>query len=246
MVSDGSGIFPVRKIPDDIPLSYPLGITGITGVTAHIGMSTLGRVQASDTVVVSSAAGATGSAAAQIAKLRGARVIGIAGGREKCAWLTDVLRLDAAIDYRAADVGTALKQLCPDGVNLYYDNVGADMLDAVALQMAARGRLILCGATAAYSSWPAFKHSWLLLMRRLSMQGFLISDHMDAFESASAELTEWVRAGRLVAAEDVVEGLEHAPRAFGRLFEHKNLGKQLVLVADAPLALGPSAVRHRD
>lgn len=243
--SDGSGIFPVRKIPDDIPLSYPLGVTGITGMTAHIGMVTLGAVRAGDTVVVSTAAGATGSAAAQIAKLRGARVIGIAGGPEKCAWLEQSLRLNGAIDYRSGDVGAKLQKLCPEGVSLYFDNVGGEVLDALVLNMAERGRIILCGAISTYATLAPLKHPMVLLMRRLSLRGFLIFDHRELFQPATDELTQWVREGRLVVAEDVVEGLEHAPLALGRLFGHKNRGKQLVLVADAPLALGPGAVRHQ-
>jgi NADPH-dependent curcumin reductase len=245
-VSDGSGIFPVRKIPPGIPLSYPLGVTGITGVTAWLGMVELGCVKASDTVVVSTAAGATGSVAAQIGKLTSARVIGIAGGPEKCALLTGSLGLDGAIDYRQGAIGQALEALCPKGIDLYFDNVGGELLDAVLLKMAPLGRVIICGATSQYTGrmTPLAHSSMMLLYRRLSMQGFLIFDHMDCFQAASDALTGWVREQRLVAHEDVVEGLEHAPRALGRLLEGKNIGKQLVLVAEAPLALGPWATRH--
>lgn len=244
VISDGFGIFPVRRIPDDIPLSYPLGATGINGVTAHLGMVTFGAVKAGDTVVVSTAAGATGSIASQIAKLRGARVIGIAGGPEKCAWLKQSLGLDGAIDYHT-NVSAALQQLCPDGVNLYFDNVGGEVLDAVVFNMAEHGRIILCGAISTYGNLAPFKHPMIVLMRRLSLQGFLIFDHRDRFQTAADELTQCVREGRLVVAEDVVEGLEYAPLALRRLFGHKNRGKQLVLIADAPLALGPGAVRHQ-
>jgi NADPH-dependent curcumin reductase len=246
VTSDGSGIFPVRKIPADLPLSYPLGVTGITGVTAYLGMVELGRVQASDTVVVSTAAGATGSAAAQIAKFNGARVIGIAGGPEKCEWLQTALKLDGVIDYRKGSVVVALEALCPKGVDLYFDNVGGDVLDSLLLAMAERGRVMMCGATSQYASaWTPLKHAMMLNYRRLSLRGYLIFDHLDRFDAASEALTQWVRQGRLIAREDVVEGLEHAPVALGRLLEGKNIGKQLVLVADGPRVLGPHATRHR-
>jgi NADPH-dependent curcumin reductase len=246
VTSDGSGIFPVAKIPADIPLSYPLGVTGITGVTAWIGIIELGVVRASDTVVVSTAAGATGSIAAQIAKLQGARVIGIAGGPEKCAWLTEGLRLDGAIDYRQGEVAAALDTLCPNGVDLYFDNVGGELCDALLSKMALRGRVILCGATSQYTRpSPIRSGTMSLLFRRLTMQGFLIFDHMERFGTASEALTSWVRKDQLIAREDVIEGLENAPTALGRLLEGKNVGKQLVLIEDAPLALGPFAKRQR-
>lgn len=246
VTSDGSGIFPVAKIPSDIPLSYPLGVTGITGVTAWIGMVELGSVRASDTVVVSTAAGATGSVAAQIAKLHGARVIGIAGGPEKCAWLTEGLTLDGAIDYRQGGVAAALDALCPNGVDLYFDNVGGELYDTLLSKMAVRGRVILCGATSQYTRpSPSRPGTMPLLVRRLSLQGFLIFDHLERFATASEALTRWVREEQLIAREDVIEGLENAPAALGRLLEGKNVGKQLVLLEDAPLALGPFATRHR-
>jgi hypothetical protein len=138
-----------------------------------------------------------------------------------------------------------LQQLCPGGVDLYFDNVGGEVLDVLLLNMAMHGRIILCGATSTYRAWAPLKTPIMLLIRRVSMQGFLIFDHPELFDPASAELTQWVREQRLVVPEDAIEGLEHAPRALARLFERKNLGKQLVLVADAPRALGPLAIRHR-
>jgi NADPH-dependent curcumin reductase CurA len=202
-------------------------------------MLDLGRPRAGETVVVSAAAGATGSVAAQLAKLRGARVIGIAGGPEKCAWLMGELKLDAAIDYKNEDVGARLKELCPKGVDVYFDNVGGAITDQVMFFMARGGRIVLCGIIShghGAEPTPPLHNTPLLMFRSVTLMGFLIFNHMDRFAQASADLLAWVREGALIAREDVVDGLENAPLALRRLFEGKNCGKQLVKVAD-PLPL---------
>jgi NADPH-dependent curcumin reductase CurA len=234
------GLFPLSKIHPDVPITYPLGVTGITGVTAYIGMLDLGRPEPGQTVVVSAAAGATGSVAAQLAKLRGARVIGIAGGPNKCRWLTDGLSLDAAIDYKHEDVPARLRELCPDGIDVYYDNVGGALTDAIVRMMALFGRIVLCGIISqghGRQPLPPLHNTLFLMLRSVSVTGFLIFNHMERFAAASEQLLSWVRQGSLVAREDVMHGLENAPLALRRLFEGKNFGKQLVKVAD-PIALG--------
>lgn len=228
-ISDGSGILPLAHIPDDIPLSYPLGLTGISGVTAHLGMIEIGRVAVGDTVVVSSAAGATGSVAAQLARNRGARVIGIAGGADKCRWLLDGLQLTAAIDYKSGELEQRLAEHCPNGIDVYFDNVGGPTLDAVLGRMADHGRIALCGATSLYGgSSASLQHGLMILARRLTVRGFVIMDHRDRFAAISAELTAAARSGQLTTREDIAQGLEAAPSALLRLLEGKNIGKQLV------------------
>lgn len=239
-VSDGGGVFPLRKVPRGMPITYPLGVTGITGVTAYLGMCDFAQPVPGETVVVSGAAGATGSIAAQLAKIRGARVIGIAGGPEKCAWLTQELGLDAAIDYKRDDIKARLRQLCPDRVQVYYDNVGGDMLNVLLRAMARHGRIISCGVIAQGHGLDAaepIKDPGLIMFRSLTLRGFLIFNHMERFDAASEALWGWVREGRLVVREEAVDGLENAPLALGRLFEGANTGKQLVRVAELDPAL---------
>jgi NADPH-dependent curcumin reductase len=233
-ISDGDGILPLAPVPADIPLSYPLSVTGINGVTAHLGVVDIGGVRAGETVVISTAAGATGSAAAQIARSCGARVIGIAGGKKKCEWLTRGLELAGAIDYKNEDVEARLDELCGGGVDFYFDNVGGPTLDTVLARMAANGRIALCGATSQYGGTPTpLRNGMAMLARTLTVRGMLLMNHLDRFAAISAELTEAARAGSLVAKEDVLHGLENAPGALLRLFEGKNLGKQLVVLEDA-------------
>jgi NADPH-dependent curcumin reductase CurA len=239
-VSDGGGVFPLRKVPRGMPITYPLGVTGITGVTAYLGMCDFARPVPGETVVVSGAAGATGSIAAQLAKICGARVIGIAGGPEKCAWLTEELGLDAAIDYKREDIHGRLRELCPGRVQVYYDNVGGEMLNVLLRAMARHGRVISCGVIAQGHGLEAaepIRDPGLIMFRSLTLRGFLIFNHMERFDAASDALWSWVREGRLVVREDVIDGLENAPTALRRLFEGANMGKQLVRVAEPDPAL---------
>ncbi|HBZ72297.1 MAG TPA: NADP-dependent oxidoreductase [Deltaproteobacteria bacterium] len=237
-VSDGRGLLPVSKLPPGVPLTWPLGVLGITALTAYFGLLDLGKPKAGETVVVSGAAGATGSVAAQIAKLKGCRVIGIAGGRDKCAWLRDEAGLDAAIDYKAEDVGSRLRDLCPRSVEIYFDNVGGEILDAVLAQIATRARIVLCGGISGYNASeppPGPRNYMNLVIQRARMEGFIVLDYAARFGEAVRELAAWVTSGKIKHQEDVQVGLENAPRTLLRLFEGKNLGKQLLKVSEPPL-----------
>ena len=236
--SERGGLMPPTKIPADASLTWPLGVLGVTGLTAYFGILDVGRPQKGDTCVVSGAAGATGSIAGQIAKLKGCRVIGIAGGPEKCGWLTGEAHYDAAIDYKAEDVDARLRELCPDGIDLYFDNVGGDILDAALAHIAQNARVVLCGGISRYNATeppPGPKNYMNLVIQRARMEGFIVIDYADRFADAAREMTGWITSGTLTFQEDVQEGFENAPRTFLRLFEGKNVGKQLLKIAEPPL-----------
>lgn len=236
--TDGRGVLPMNKVPPGVPLTVPLGPLGVTGMTAYFGLLDVGRPQAGEAVVVSAAAGATGSVAGQIAKIKGCRAIGIAGGEEKCGWVTGEAGFDAAIDYKSEDVLSRLKELCPDGINVYFDNVGGPILEAALENLAMNARVVLCGAISTYNAAeppPGPRNYLQLLMTRSRMQGFIVIDYFDRLMEAVNDLADWLMGGRLKYREDIVEGLERAPQALLRLFEGKNLGKQLVKIADPPL-----------
>jgi NADPH-dependent curcumin reductase CurA len=222
----------MQPLPAGVPPTTALGVFGITGMTAYFGMLEVGRVAEGDVVVVSGAAGATGSTAGQIARLKGAaKVIGIAGGPQKCAWIVDELGFDEAIDYKAGDVQSRLREAAPDGIDLYFDNVGGEILDACLANLALRGRIALCGAISSYNDrgrafGPA--NYRMLIVRRGRMEGFLILDFFDRFPQAQAEMGAWVAAGEIKSAEHVVDGLEHAPDALNLLFTGGNTGKLIV------------------
>ncbi len=222
------------KLAPGVEPRLAMGVLGITGLTAYFGLLDLGRPQAGETVVVSGAAGATGSIAGQIARVKGSRVIGIAGGPDKCAWLTKEARFDAAIDYKRDDVGARLRELAPKGVDVYFDNVGGEILDAVLAQIRMKARIVLCGGISGYNEAtppPGPRNLMNLVIQRARMEGFIVIDYAARFAQGRAELARWLAEGELVHQEDVVEGLENAPRALLRLFEGKNLGKQLVRVS---------------
>jgi NADPH-dependent curcumin reductase CurA len=224
----------LQALPPGIPPTTALGVFGITGMTAYFGLTDVGKVKEGDVVVVSGAAGATGSTAGQIARLKGAaKVIGIAGGPEKCAWIVDELGFDEAIDYKAGDVGSRLHRAAPDGIDLYFDNVGGPILDACLANLALRGRIVLCGAISSYNAGsdaagPA--NYSMLIIRRGRMEGFIILDYFDRFPQAQAEMGAWLAAGEIKSAEHIVEGLEHAPDALNLLFTGGNTGKVIVKV----------------
>ena len=210
----------------------------MTGLTAYFGILDVGQPKEGDTCVVSGAAGATGSVAGQIAKLKGCRVIGIAGGPEKCGWLTREAHYDAAIDYKSEDVDARLRELCPDGIDLYFDNVGGDVLDAALAHIAQNARVVLCGGISRYNATeppPGPKNYLNLVIQRARMEGFIVIDYADRFATAAREITDWITGGKLTFQEDVQEGFENAPRTFLRLFEGKNVGKQLLKIAEPPL-----------
>jgi NADPH-dependent curcumin reductase CurA len=230
----GGGLFGAGKVPAGLDPKLLMGVLGVTGLTAYFGLLDLGQPKAGETVVVSGAAGATGSIAGQIARLQGCRVIGIAGGPDKCAWLTKEARFDAAIDYKRENVGVRLAQLAPQGVDVFFDNVGGDILDAVLAQIRMKARVVLCGGISAYNEVeppPGPRNLMNLVIQRGRMEGFIVIDYAARFGEAREVLKRWVDAGELAHQEDIVVGIERAPEALLRLFTGKNLGKQLIQVA---------------
>lgn len=222
------------KLPAGIPVTLAMSALGGTGMTAYFGLLEIGKPKAGETVVVSGAAGATGSMVGQIAKIKGCRVVGIAGGAEKCAWIKE-LGFDAAIDYKSEDVAARLRELCPKGIDVYFDNVGGEILDAALMRLAMRGRVVLCGAISQYnaSEPPAGpKHYLNLLIQRGRMEGFIILDYVSRFGEAAKELGAWVAEGKIKDRVDVIQGFENAPKALARLFKGENIGKQLVQIAE--------------
>jgi len=224
----------MQALPPGISPTLALSAFGTTGMTAYFGLIDVGQVKEGDVVVVSGAAGATGSTAGQIAKAKGAsKVIGIAGGPEKCAFIADELGFDETIDYKAGDVGRRLHELAPDGIDLYFDNVGGEILDACLANIAMRGRVVLCGAISSYndrgaSTGPA--NYRMLIVRRGRMQGFIILDYLDRFPEAQAEMAGWLASGAVKSSEHIVAGLENAPEALNLLFTGGNTGKVIVEV----------------
>jgi NADPH-dependent curcumin reductase CurA len=240
LLTDGGGLLPIAKLPKDVDIPLAMSVLGLTGVTAYFGLLEVGRPRAGETVVVSGAAGATGSVVGQIAKIQGCRVVGIAGGPDKCAWLTAEAGFDAAIDYKAEAVDRRLAELCPEGIDLFFDNVGGEILDAALANLAMHGRVVICGAISVYNEKappPGPRNYLSLLTRRGRMEGFLVLDYMERASEAVAALSGWVREGKLRYEVDLQEGLEKAPATLLRLFEGKNRGKQLLRIADPPLPL---------
>jgi NADPH-dependent curcumin reductase CurA len=224
----------MQSLPAGVSPTIALGLFGVTGMTAYFGLLDVGRVKEGDVVVISGAAGATGSTAGQIAKIKGAqKVIGIAGGPEKCGWIAEELGFDATIDYKGEDVAARLRELAPEGIDLYFDNVGGEILDACLAQLALRGRVVLCGAISSYNdrnaiTGPANYRN--LIVRRGRMEGFIILDYLDRFPEGQAEMAGWLSSGQIKAAEHIVEGLERAPEALNLLFTGGNTGKVIVQV----------------
>jgi NADPH-dependent curcumin reductase CurA len=232
-VSDGNGALPVTKVPDGVPPTMPLGVLGITSLTAYFGLKEIAKPKAGETVVVSGAAGATGSVVGQLASHWGCRVIGIAGGPEKCAWLTDELGFDAAIDYKAGEVSKRLRELCPKGLDVFFDNVGGEILEAALANLAWHARVVLCGAISNYNAEvPHGPRNYMnLLVRRSRMEGFVVFDYFPRTDEAMAELVPMVMNGTLRHREDIREGLETAPQALVDLYTGANKGKLLVKIA---------------
>jgi hypothetical protein len=221
-------------LPDGIDPLDALSVYGVTGMTAYFGLLDIGRPQDGDTVLVSGAAGATGSIVGQIAKLLDCRVVGIAGGPDKCRSLVDELGFDAAIDYRNDDVSARIGELCPDGVDIFFDNVGGDILEAALDHLALGARVVLCGAISTYNDVeprPGPRNLMSLVVQRSRMEGFLLLDYADRFAEAALQLAVWVGEGKIRHRVDVVDGLAHAPDALDRLFNGANTGKVVVRVA---------------
>lgn len=221
----------VTVVPNDELLTARLGPLGGTGLTAYFGLVRHGRPEPGDTLVVSGAAGATGSVVGQIGKIMGCRVIGIAGGPEKCAWLVDELGFDAAIDYRNESVKQRLKATCPSGVNVFFDNVGGDILNDTLARVALHARVVICGGISRYQSEqlpPGPANYMNLVFQRATMRGFLMSDHTQDAPMALERLTAWISSGAVKYKEDIQTGFENAPVTLLRLFSGANFGKQLL------------------
>jgi NADPH-dependent curcumin reductase CurA len=222
-------------VPPGIPAEDMLSIYGATGVTAYFGLLELGEPQPGETVVVSGAAGGVGSVAGQLARIAGAgKVVGIAGTDEKCRWVVDDLGFDACINYKTEDVPSRLRELCPDGIDVFFDNVGGEILDAVLDQIALRARVVLCGAISTYTldDAPGIRNYFKLVTQRGRMEGFIILDYLDRFAEAIMALVPWVAEGRLRYAVEVVDGLEQAPETLNRLFTGDHAGKLVIRVAE--------------
>jgi len=232
-ISDGKDI--VKVDPRVAPLPVFLGTLGMPGMTAYFGLLDIGQPKEGETVVVSGAAGAVGTVVGQIAKIRGCRAIGIAGGQDKCRWIVDELGFDAAIDYKHEEVGAALKRHCAKGVDVYFDNVGGDILDAVLARLARNARVIICGAISQYNTTAPVKgpgNYLSLLVNRAMMKGMVVFDYADRYHLAAREMAGWMAQGKLKARTDVSVGLENFPEALLKLFKGENTGKLVLKVAD--------------
>ena len=229
-LSDGKGL---RKIdPAMGPVSWSLGVLGMVGLTAYVALLDIGKPKGGETVVVSAAAGAVGSLAGQIAKIAGCRVVGTAGSDEKCAYVTGELGFDACINYNTADLNAALKEACPNGIDVYVDNVGGAVLEAVLRRLNLHARIPLVGLISQYNATrPApGPNLGALIVSRALIQGMLVFDHMHRMPDFLRDMAQWLREGRIKYREDVVDGLENAPRAFVGLFKGENIGKRIVKV----------------
>jgi hypothetical protein len=233
-ISEGKGLIEVD--PRVAPLPTFLNVLGMTGMTAYFGLLETGQPQPGDTVVVSAAAGAVGSIVGQLAKIKGCRAVGIAGGADKCRYLVADLGFDAAIDYKSEDVTAALRKSCPQGINIYFDNVGGDILEAALANLARGAHIVICGAISQYNNTGPVQgpRNYLsLVVHRATMKGMLVFDYADRYAQAAQEMAGWMAAGKLKSREDIVEGLETFPDTFLKLFKGENLGKLILkVVAD--------------
>ena len=242
-ISDGKGLRSVD--PSIAPISTALGILGMPGLTGYVGLLDIGQPKERETVVVSAATGAVGSLVGQIAKLKGCRVVGVAGAAEKCRYAVDALGLDACVSHRDADLAGTLKDACPDGIDVYYENVGGKVLDAVLGLMNVHGRIPVCGGIAHYNDTapppgpnrlPGTMR--IILTRRLTVRGFIIFDHHHRIPDFQRDVSGWLREGRIVYREDVVDGIDNAVEAFLGLLRGENFGKLIVRISDDPTVGG--------
>jgi NADPH-dependent curcumin reductase CurA len=226
---------PMTKLPGGMPIPIPalLSVCGATGLTAYFGLTDLATPKAGETLLVSAASGAVGSVVGQIGKILGLRVVGVTGGPEKCRYLTGELGFDAAVDYRAADFQAQLAAATPDGIDINFENVGGTIMDAVMHRMNLFSRLVLCGLISGYNEGEASPGDFtLVLMKRMTVRGFIILDYAPRFGEGVMQLMQWLMAGQLKHQETVVEKLENAPTALNRLFDGDKLGKLMIKVAD--------------
>ena len=220
--------------PKLVPLPVYVGALGVTGLTAYFGLLEVGQIKAGDTVVISGAAGATGMVAGQIAKIKGCRAIGIAGGPEKCGYIVEELGFDGAIDYKNESVPEGLRKHCPKGVNVYFDNVGGQILDDVLAQIARGARVVICGAISQYNTTTGIKgpaNYLSLLVNSARMEGFIVFNYQARYGEAAREMAGWMMAGKLKSHEDIVDGFETFPDTLLKLFRGENLGKLMIKVA---------------
>ena len=232
-ISDGRGV--LRVAGDSAPLVQYLSALGIPGMTAYFGLLEIGHPVAGETVVVSAASGAVGQLVGQIARINGCRVVGIAGGAEKCRFIVEELGFDAAVDYKNEDVRAALRERCPDRVHVYFDNVGGEILDIVLTRLALHARVVLCGSISQYNNeGPARGPSnyMALLVDRARMEGFVVFDYAKRYAEAAREMAGWIADGRLKSVEHVVDGMEHFPGTLLMLYSGENFGKLILSVGD--------------
>jgi len=227
----------VMKLPAELPLPLTnfLSILGITGLTAYFGLLDIGKPKSGDTVLVSAAAGAVGSAVGQIARIKGCRVVGLAGTAEKCRWLTEELGFDAAINYRTEPVRKAIREHCPDRIDIYFDNVGGDVLNEALGFLNVGARVVICGAISIYNATepqPGPSNYINLLLKRARMEGFIVRDYAARYNEGIMQLGQWVAAGQIKHREDIVDGLENAPSAIQKLFDGENMGKLMIRIAE--------------
>jgi NADPH-dependent curcumin reductase CurA len=224
----------LSRMPKLEPMTHLLSVYGIAGLTAYFGLLHVGKPKQGETVVVSAAAGSVGSIVGQIARIKGCRVVGIAGGKDKCHWLTGELGFDAAVDYKDGGTYKALRAAAPNGIDVYFDNVGGDILEACLSQMNNRGRIACCGAISQYDGVPSAHGPrgvpGLIVVKRLIMQGFIVMDYMGERDAALKDLQSWVASGKLKVQEDVIDGLENTPKALIGLLAGENRGKRMVKV----------------
>ena len=235
---NNDGLMPITKVSTDYPLTWNFSVFGITTLTAYFGLKDVGEIKEGDVVLISGAAGATGSAAAQLARIMGAKkIVGVAGGQEKCQWLVDSGLCDAAIDYKNDDLEAKVAELIPEGIDLFYDNTGGPILDAALANIADGARIVICGGiSSGYTGWdmPEGPKKYLfLILKSAKMEGFLLFTSADRFGEAMADIGKWVQEGKLKVEETISEGLEKAPECMQGLFTGKNKGKMILHVADA-------------
>lgn len=237
-LSDGTGL---TLLPQDgtQDLTTYLGLFSLVGPTAYFGLLHVGEPKSGDTLVVSAAAGAVGSIVGQIGKIKGCRVVGIAGSDEKCRWITETLGFDAAVNYKTASVSERLKEFCPDGIDIYFDNVGGAILDTVLTLINVKARIVVCGLISQYNAEDPVPGPYQfrnILTQRARVQGFVILDYLDRIQEAIADLGKWLAEGKLQYRVHVVEGLEKAPQALNMLFDGSNKGKLMVKVSDPDIS----------
>jgi NADPH-dependent curcumin reductase len=231
-ITSGAG---VRKLdPSRAPISTALGVLGMPGMTAYVGLLDIGQPKAGETVVVSAASGAVGAVVGQIAKLKGCRAVGIAGSKDKCEYVVNELGFDACVNYKTDNLGAALAAACPTGIDVYFENVGGEIGDTVIQMLNPFARVPLCGLISMYNATsPSPGPSWrFLLTNRVLVKGFIVSDHLDRMPAFVNDVSQWVREGKIKFREDIVDGIEKAPSAFIGLLEGKNFGKMLVRVGE--------------